>query len=75
MEVLSLSQETAKILSASVDHLSADILAKLCRNFLQRLLLGVSNIAIEEKYQGAVEAIGTLLLDAAKTRSTELQLK
>lgn len=74
MDVLSTSQQTARVLS-QLDKLSSDLLAKCCRNFLQRLLLGASNIAIEEKYQVAVEAIGSLLLDAAKTRSTDVQLK
>ncbi len=74
MDVLSISQASSTILSR-LDGVSTEVLAKLCRNFLQRLLLGSSNITIEEKYLPAVDAIGSLLVDAAKTRSTDQQLK
>ncbi len=75
MDLLSLSQRESKALS-NLEDFSPEQVNKLCRNFLQRLLLGSQNVApLDDKLTSAVEAIGTLLIDAAKTQCNETQLK
>lgn len=76
MEVLNLSQSVVQILSKEIDKLSTEQLVKVCRVFLQRLVLG-NNVGgnLDERTLSVLEAVGSVLLDAAKTRTTEGQLR
>lgn len=76
MEVLNLSQRVVQILSKEIDKLSTEQLVKVCRVFLQRLVLG-NNVGgnLDERTLSVLEAVGSVLLDAAKTRTTEGQLR
>ncbi len=76
MEVLNLSQSVVQILSKEIDKLSTEQLVKVCRVFLQRLVLG-NNVGgnLDERTLSVLEAVGSVFLDAAKTRTTEGQLR
>lgn len=76
MEVLNLSQSVVQTLSREIDKLSPEQLVKICRVFLQRLVLG-NNVGgnLDERTLSVLEAVGSVLLDAAKTRTTEGQLR
>lgn len=73
MDVLNLSQPLIKTLS-SLSSFSPEQTGKLCRVFLQKLVLG-TNANLDEKTADILDGIGALLLDAAKTRTTEAVLR
>lgn len=74
MDVGNISNRTAKYIS-ELDTLSKDKLGKVCKYFLQSLVKGSSNVALEDSLDESLCAISTLLLEAAKTRSSGEQLK
>ena len=74
MDVGNISNRTAKYI-ADLDTLSKDKLGKVCKYFLQSLVKGSSNVALEDSLDESLCAVSTLLLEAAKTRSSGDQLK
>lgn len=74
MDVGNLSNRTVKCIS-ELDVLSTAELGKVCKYFMQALVKGSSNVALEEKLDEPLCAVSTLLLEAAKMRSTADQLK
>ena len=74
MDVGNISNRTARCI-AELDNLSKDKLGKVCKYFLQSLVKGSSNVALEETLDESLCAVSTLLLEAAKTHSTTDQLK
>lgn len=76
MEVLNLSQNVVKVLATDLDSFSSDQLVKVCRLFLQKLVLGDDvGGKLDEKCNCILEAIGSVFLDAARTKTTEPQLR
>ena len=74
MDVANLSNRTAKCIS-ELDLISKEKLGKVCKFFLQSLVKGSSNVALDESLDDSLCAISTLLLEAAKSRSTGDQVK
>ena len=76
MEVLNLSQNVVNTLSGEVEKFSTEQLVKVCRLFLQRLVLG-SDIGgnLDERSTAVLEGIGAVFLDACRTRTNESQLR
>jgi hypothetical protein len=74
MDVVCLSNKTATAISA-LDSLSKDKLGKVCKYFLQTLVKGSSGIAMEENLDESLCAVSTLLLEAAKVRSSAENMK
>jgi len=74
MDVGNISNRTARCI-AELDNLSKEKLGKVCKYFLQSLVKGSSNVALEETLDESLCAVSTLLLEAAKTHSTTDQLR
>lgn len=76
MEVLNLSQNVVKVLANDLNSIPTDQIVKICRLFLQKLVLGDDfGGKLDEKSNTVLEAIGSILLDATRTRTTEPQLR
>lgn len=74
MDVGNISNRTAKYIS-ELDSLSKEKLGKVCKYFLQSLVKGSSNVALEDSLDESLCAVSTLLLEGAKSRSSGDQLK
>lgn len=74
MDVASLSNKTATAVSA-LDALNTERLGKVCKYFLQTLVKGSSSVALDENLDDSLCAVSTLLLEAARTKSSTDNVK
>ena len=74
MDVANISNKTANTIAA-LDALSKEKLGKVCKYFLQSLVKGSTTVALEENLDDSLCAVSTLLLEAARTRSSGDKVK
>ena len=73
MEQLALSQRAVKGLGRLDEHEPAALGAVL-KYFLQAVVTGSSSVVVPDEHEGALSSVSTLLLEAAKARTTAAQL-
>jgi hypothetical protein len=74
MDVANISNKTANSIAA-LDSLSKDKLGKICKYFLQSLVKGSSTVVLEDNLDDSLCAISTLLLEAARSRTSGEKVK
>ena len=74
METIILSQKCASDLSA-LNSTSAESLKKICKYILQQVVVGSSNVVIDEACEASLAGITTLFYEATRIRADETQVK
>lgn len=74
MDIIQVSSATLKGLSG-LSSVPKESLAKVCKYFLQVLIKGSSNVALDESLDEPLSSISTILLEAAKSDATTEQLR
>lgn len=74
MDNIHVSSKTLENLS-SLSDVPKESLGKVCKYFLQVLIKGTSNMALDESLDDALSCISTVLLEAARANATVEQLK